>query len=276
MSVSSNMMTMKSPSAVFINDLYNELAESLHLVPVPGSDQQPFYTFHIPDNETVSGHLRILDGGTHPHLLKVVQLSLDFGSVGADAHALHIITKADSLVPHCSVEFVHYDANIDSPRNPAQRAGIDKYGSYINLISRVDASVNQRYLHHVYDALNEGVVAIKSHTDIHNATLPLWQAACFQPWIITAMASETHFPLLRDQARKTFDQELALLSNGIPNELVSDYEIKYVAERDRLNRLAINSPDIDPVWQRIARLTGEDDAARLREIMASQVVEAQF
>jgi hypothetical protein len=119
-------------------------------------------------------------------------------------------------------------------------------------------------------------VAIKSHAEIRNATLPLWQAACFQPWIITAMASAEHYGLLRDQGQATINQALNLLENGIPDSVISAQERSQTAERDRLNRLLFNSPEVDSVWPRIARLIGEADATRLREVLSSQVVETAF
>jgi hypothetical protein len=276
MSSNSALIPMSSLSARFIDDIFNELKQSLNLNEVQGGDKGPLHTFHFPHNQQPAGHLRILDGGNHPHLLKVIQLSLDFGMVGADANALHIITKPNSLVPHCSVEYIHYDAAIDVPRNPAVQAGVDQYGCYINLISRVDAASNQAYLHHVYDPVHEGVVAIKSHAEIHNPVLPLWQAACFQPWIITAMAPAQHFPLLQNQGRTTIDHALSMHANGIPDSIVTENERNYCAERDRLNRLLLNSPEVDAVWPRIARLVGENDAARLREILSGQTVEKSF
>jgi hypothetical protein len=269
-------MSMTSDSARFIEGIFTQLKHDLSLSEVASDAERPFHTFYFPGNSQIAGHLRILDGGDHPHLLKVIQLSLDFGMIGADANALHIITKPDSLVPHCSIEYVHYDPKIDVPPNPAARAGVDHYGSYINLISRVDAAGNQAYLHYVYDAVHDGVVAIKSHAEIRNATLPLWQAACFQPWIITAMASAEHYSLLKDQGQATINQVIKLLADGIPAEIASAQERNQSAERDRLNRSLFNSPEVDSVWPRIARLIGDADAARLREVLSSQHVEKAF
>jgi hypothetical protein len=280
---SAALMPMTSESAQFINVLFNQLKDTLGLNEVfgKGGNTEPLHTFFFPrktdaDDQKLAGHLRILDGGNHPHVLKVIQLSLDFGMIGADANALHIITKPNSMVPHCSIEYVHYDASIDVPPNPAARAGVDHYGSYINLISRVDQAINQAYLHHIYDPLHEGVLAIKNHTEIRNAVLPLWQAACFQPWIITAMASAEHYAVLRDQGQATIDHALTMLAADIPQDIVTDQERAHTVERDRLNRLLFNSPEVDSVWPRIARLVGDVDALRLREVLSSQVVEAVF
>jgi hypothetical protein len=284
MTSSASLMPMTSESAQFIDGLFNQLKATLQLNEVTGAggSAEPLHTFYFPrateaDELKIAGHLRILDGGNHPHILKVLQLSLDFGMIGADANALHIITKPHSMVPHCSIEYVHYDPSIDVPRNPAVSAGVAHYGSYINLISRVDQAINQAYLHHIYDPLHDGVMAIKNHATIRNAVLPLWQAACFQPWIITAMSSSAEdYAVLREQGQATINHALSMLANDIPHELISDQERAHTVERDRLNRLLFNSPEVDSVWPRIARLIGDPDALRLREVLSSQVVEAAF
>ena len=91
------------------------------------------------------------------------------------------------------------------------------------------------------------------------------------------MASSAEaYALLREQGQATIDHALSMLANDIPPNIVTDQERAHTVERDRLNRLLFNSPEVDSVWPRIARLIGDADALRLREVLSSQVVEAVF
>ena len=80
------------------------------------------------------GHMRVIPATGHPEILKVIQMTLKFPPMGADAHALHIITRANSLLPHFSAECIYYDPSVDSPLGKAHD-GPAKFGFYINLVS---------------------------------------------------------------------------------------------------------------------------------------------
>ena len=136
---------MKDPGGQFVSACFGKVCDRFGLTESPANKLTEFSHPAFGD----LGHMRVIDGGDHPEILKVIQMTLKFPPLGADAHALHIITRPNSLLPHFSAECIHYDPTVDSPLSAATD-GPANFGFYINLIGRVDTSSNLDYMEHVY------------------------------------------------------------------------------------------------------------------------------
>lgn len=220
------------------------------------------------------GHMRVISGGKHPQILKVIQMTLKFPPLGADAHALHIVTKPDSVLPHFSAECIYYDPTVDSPLSAASD-GPANFGFYINLISRVDPGSNLDYMEHVYGPLTEAHQSIIDDDEVEMAELSRNQKALFQPWVIVCKANpklEFMQGIYKDYLHRCAD----LIDTGLPSGMVSAEDIARSPSRDAINRHDYLSPRVDHIWPRIDQMIGEENGVRMRQVLTSQEVETSW
>ena len=79
-------------------------------------------------------------------------------------------------------------------------------------------------------------------------------------------ASEDAFKTLFSHAEGYLHYWYDLVENGVGSPVSGDE----LAARDKANRAAIFSPEIDPVWARIGGLIGSDASEQLRALLRGE------
>jgi hypothetical protein len=60
---------------------------------------------------------------------------------------------------------------------------------------------------------------------------------------------------------------LKLMDKGISPEITETFEKGTFAKRDKANREALFSPEVDPVWIQVERLLGSEVCLRMRDLL---------
>lgn len=241
---------------------------------ISGKDNDPIGEFSHPAFGNL-GYIKILDGGAHKEVLKVIRLRLNFAPVGMEANAVHVITRPDSLVPHAILEGIYHDPTVDTPFRPAHD-GPGQFGCFANCVSRVDPGVNLKYMQHVYLPLEDAYKSVAEDEEIRLAPLPRIQLAAMQPWAIPATAPDHKKEVVQKAISTYLQRTLDIIAEGLPAGLVSAEEAARSASRDAVNRVTYLHPEVDHIWGQFDKLLGEDVSKRLFDILTSQEVETSF
>lgn len=186
------------------------------------------------------GRLRVLRGGP---IDKAVTVDLVVPQIGLDSHMIFAFTGSDSAVPHFTLDSVH--------------AG-DYYAMHLDLIPRVDLAVNLEYLDAVFLPLTPPLEQAWEIDGVAAAAIGPRQRAMMSPWMVVCRATDDAFRTLDATVQQYLDHWLTLVHKGVP-EVSAD-----LAARDRANRANLFSPEVDPVWARVSKLLGDEQAERVR------------
>ena len=257
------------------NDYAEQLLDTVvQRLGIQGRDNPPIGEFSHPAFGNL-GYIKIIDGGNHKDVLKIIRLRLNFAPVGMEANAVHVITRPESLVPHGIIEGIFHDPTVDTPFRPAND-GPPLFGCFANCTSRVDPGVNLKYLQHVYLPLEDAYKSVQEDEEIRLAPLPRIQLAAMQPWAIPATAPDHKKDVLMKAMATYLNRTLDIIEEGLPAGIVSAEEAARSASRDAVNRATYLSPEVDHIWAQFDKLLGEAVSTRLREILISQEVETSF
>lgn len=211
----------------------------------------PYLSLTSPMSPAPVGVVRLYTGGP---IRKMVYIGLTVPPIGLDSHMIFAFTEPDSLVPHFTLDSV-----LAGPH----------FAFHLDLIPRVDLGANLAYLNEVFQPLT-------AHFDVGNAIAGLTPAhlaprqyAIMSPWMFTHRATEAAFAQIEATVANYLSHWFVLVQDGVTATAVG----LDPAERDRRNRAAIFSPEVDPVWTQVERLVGPEVGARLREILKNQEME---
>jgi len=221
------------------------------------------------------GWLKVIDGGDHPDVLKIIRLRLNFAPVGMEANAVHVITKPDSVIPHAVIEAIFHDPKVETPFRPAHD-GPPQIGFFMNSVNRVDLGVNLKYMQHIYAAYEESLKAILEDEAIRVAPLPRIQLAAMSPWAAPITCPWEKFDQGKALADLYMNTTLDLIDNGMPEGVVSDEEKARSAYRDKLNRPTYLDREVDHIWGTMEKMIGPEDTEKLMGVLTSQDVETSF
>ncbi|GAB4586548.1 hypothetical protein [Nocardia sp. IFM 10818] len=186
------------------------------------------------------GRLRVLRGGP---IDKAVIVDLVVPPIGLDSHMVFAFTGSDSAVPHFTLDAVH--------------AG-EYHAMHLDLIPRVDLAVHLEYLDAAFLPLTPLLEEAWRIDGVSPAAIGPRQRAMMSPWMVVCRATEPAFRALDGIVDGYLDQWLTLVDKGVP-AVAAD-----TAARDRANRANLFSPEVDPVWARVTRLLGAEQAERVR------------
>jgi hypothetical protein len=218
----------------------------------------PYLTLISPAMPQSVGACRLFKG-TAVH--KMVYIGLGFPPAGLDSHMIFAFTAPDSLVPHFTLDSV-----LAGPH----------FAFHLDLIPRVDMGANLEYMNALFQPLTPYFDEAKKIEGLIPAHLGPRQYALMSPWMLAYRANEAAFAQIDDAVNKYLDHWFSLVDNGVTAPVaagVSSFAGPSPAERDRRNRAAIFSPEVDPVWAQVERLVGAETGAKLREILKNQEIE---
>ncbi|MGZ4683893.1 MAG: hypothetical protein ACXV8G_15650 [Acidimicrobiales bacterium] len=188
---------------------------------------------------------------------KAVVADLEFGDgqQPSCAQLFYAFSRPNSLTPHLAVEWSVHD---------------DEVAMHVDLLPRVDLSVNSDYVDEVYTALNSALDEVRSLPDLVPDPLPPRRAVGFSPWLVAVRGPASLASALANTVDQYIDHWFALFSGGVSVSVdpISTDPSRLV-QRDRFHRVAL-FPDDDPQWARITRRCGLDRAAELRSFFRTQ------
>ncbi len=217
---------------------------------VLASDGGPFMTLvsHLPMAQGAVGKVRLFEGGP---LNKLVTCSIVVPQIQLDSHMLYGFMPADSAVPHFTLDSV--------------KAG-EHFAFHLDLTPRVDLGAHTNYLNQVFWPLTDQFNAAEAIEGIEHAHITPRQRAIMSPWMLVHRATEPAFKTLFSHVEAYLQYWYGLIDKGVDSP-VSAAEL---VSRDKANRAAIFSPEIDPVWKRIEGLIGTPASEQLRAILRGE------
>lgn len=173
---------------------------------------------------------------------KAVYAGITVDAIGLDSHMLFAFTDADSAVPHFTLDSV-------------RAGGILAF--HLDLIPRADLGGELAYMDHCFAPLTEDFDRFQADSGLSRAEISPRQRAIMSPWMHSHRATPDAFERLPEAVSRYRLHWSQLVHDGVP------VEVPALAERDRRNRTMLFSPDVDPVWNQIGRLLG-DQAEQIR------------
>ncbi|MCH1930373.1 hypothetical protein L9G16_09285 [Shewanella sp. A25] len=217
---------------------------------VLASDGGPFMTLvsHMPMAQGTVGKVRIFEGGP---LSKLVTCSIVVPQIFLDSHMLYGFMPSDSAVPHFTLDSV--------------KAG-EQFAFHLDLTPRVDLGAHTNYMNQVFWPLTEQFDAAEAIEGIEHAHISPRQRAIMSPWMLVHRASEDAFKNLFPHVDGYLNYWYGLVERGVDSPIPA----ADLVSRDKDNRAAIFSPEIDPVWGRIEGLIGKAAGEQLRAILRGE------
>lgn len=170
---------------------------------------------------------------------KAVYVGLAVEAIGLDSHMVFAFTDDDSLVPHFTLDSVF---------------GQGSHAFHLDLIPRVELASNLDYIDRVFAPLTEVFEDVQSREGLTAAAIGPRQRAMMSPWMCVNRATDEAFLGMTEVVETYRDHWFSLLEEGLPADLAAPVDL---GARDARNRAALFSREVDPVWNMIERLIGE-------------------
>lgn len=214
----------------------------------------PYKTLVSPMSPAPVGEVRVYAGDK---VAKVVYIGVTVPPIGLDSHMFFAFTPPGSDVPHFTLDSV-----LAGPH----------FAFHLDLIPRADLGANLAYLNHAFQPLTPEFDAARKIEGLTPAHLSPRQYAIMSPWMLAYRANESAFAAINPHVDNYLKLWGDLVENGIPAGAAPDATPAALAERDRRNRAALFSPEVDPVWNQMDRLLGPATSAELRDLLKRQEI----
>ncbi len=243
-------MSMSLPKALH-EKVLKAIVERFDLVEDLAEDGGPFLPLnsHIPMHEGSVGYMRRFTGNP---MFQVVTSSIVVPALQLDSHMVFAFTPSDSAVPHFTVDSVC--------------AG-EHHAFHLDLIPRMDLGSQLTYMNEVFLPLTESWERGSAIEGLSRAHLSPRQLGIMSPWMLANRATESAFVEIGSVVDDYLNHWFGLVENGISTEALNGLSASELIERDRRNKFAIFNADVDPVWQRIAPLVGNEAAEKQIETL---------
>ncbi len=243
-------MSMSLPKALH-EKVLKAIVERFDLVEDLAEDGGPFLPLnsHIPMHEGSVGYMRRFTGNP---MFQVVTSSIVVPALQLDSHMVFAFTPSGSAVPHFTVDSVC--------------AG-EHHAFHLDLIPRMDLGSQLSYMNEVFLPLTESWERGSAIEGLSRAHLSPRQLGIMSPWMLANRATESAFVEIGSVVDDYLNHWFGLVENGISTEALNGLSASELIERDRRNKFAIFNADVDPVWQRIAPLVGNEAAEKQIETL---------
>jgi hypothetical protein len=241
------------PGKLFAGTL-QRLLDKLGLQEQHGEDGGAFLPLisHLPMVQGEVGNVRLFTGDP---LFRVVTCSLAVEPIQLDSHMLFAFTPGDSAVPHFTLDSV--------------KAG-EHFAFHLDLIPRLDLGANLAYMDEVFGPLSEAYETGSAIEGLSKAHLSPRQYAIMSPWMLANRADESAFTTIEDTVRQYQDHWFDLLDKGVSGQGRGGATAEQLASRNLANKRIIFDPGVDPVWERITGMIGEQAVATQRALLIGE------
>ncbi len=244
---------MSLPARLFTTTL-NRLVETLGLEEQTGDDGGAYLPLvsQLPMVQGEVGNVRLFTGGP---LFRVVTCSLAVAPIQLDSHMLFAFTPGTSAIPHFTLDSV--------------KAG-EHFAFHLDLIPRVDLGANLAYMDEVFGPLTEAYEKGSAIEGLSRAHLSPRQHAIMSPWMLANRASEEAFAAIESAVEAYQQHWFGLLDKGVSDAALEGVSSGELQQRNLRNKKIIFDPDVDPVWERITSMIGEEAVAIQRALLIGE------
>ncbi|GGM05852.1 hypothetical protein ACFFX1_26795 [Dactylosporangium sucinum] len=214
----------------------------------------PYRTLRSPMTPDPVGAVRVFEGDGA--VQRLVTVSLVVPMIHLDSHMVFAFTRADSAVPHFTLDSVH---------------GGEYHAYHLDLIPRAELSPHLSYMDAAYHPLTPVYESASEREGLSRAHISPRQHALMSPWMLVHRATEAAFAGLTPIVSSYLEHWLGLL-DGFPPDVVASLAGTDLAARDAAVRRNLFSPDVDPVWTQVSRLLGQDASDEIRALLIGEPV----
>jgi len=228
------------------------IVETLSLKEAHGAEGGPFIELRSVRGGEPVGTVRVFEGAPLDHVttVRIVQ-----PAIGLDSHMIFAFSDPGSALPHFTVDAV-------------EAGGV--YAFHLDLIPRVDIGAELDWLNGVLQPLTPAWESGRKIPGLSEAKLSPRQLSLMSPWMLAKRADAAAFRAISEPVNAYLGHWLALQQSGLPAQAQCALSPAALRDRDARNRAAIFNADVDPVWNQLAPLIGEEMGERLRELLKSQ------
>jgi hypothetical protein len=251
-----NKMTqteLSLPARLYSNTL-QRLIDTLGLEEQTAEDGGAYLPLisQLPMVEGEVGNVRVFTGGP---LFRVVTCSLTVAPIQLDSHMLFAFTPGSSAVPHFTLDSV--------------KAG-EHFAFHLDLIPRLDLGANLKYMDEVFKPLTEAHAAGSVIEGLSRAHLSPRQHAIMSPWMLANRASEEAFSAIEESVQVYQNHWFSVLERGVSDAAMEGTSAAELQRRNLRNKKIIFDPDVDPVWERITAMIGEQAVDTQRALLIGE------
>lgn len=247
------------------------IIEHFNLQEVKGTAGGDFVPLTAPNFGNIPvGGLRVWDGGDGP-IKKMIYIGVTVEAIGMDSHMIFAFTQPDSLVPNFTLDSVF--STLPPGVDPIMPEGGETYAFHLDLIPCVDLGVNLPYMERCFIPMTEVQTKCREHPGIIPALLSPAQNAIMSPWMLAQRSdAKAYEETVFDSAETYLNHWYDLVDNGL-DDIADQIIAGDPAERERKNRALIFSRELDPVWQKIDMMVGEETSDYMISILRNQEIE---
>lgn len=233
----------------------DRVIEGTKVTEVLSDDGGPFRTLTLapqPEGSPITadgplGEYRVWTGDGP--VAKVVYAGISVTSLNMDTHMIYAFSDPESAVPHFTLDSVEAHGTL---------------AFHLDLNPRVDLGAHLDYMDYVYGPLTETFDSGMAIEGLSKANLTPRQRAIMSPWMLVSRATPDAYRQLGVRANAYLDRWFTLGEQGLPESVLDSIVDTNLPARDAANRSMIFSRDVDPVWDQITPLLGQDVSEFMR------------
>jgi hypothetical protein len=189
-------------------------------------------------------------------VVRMVYVGLGVPPMGLDSHMIFAFADGGSPLPHFTLDAVLAGGH---------------YAFHCDLMPRVDLGAHLPYLDAVFTPLSDTYEEVRGVDGLTPAVIGRRQWAVMSPWMLAYRADEKAFKEVEPAIDAYLEHWAGLVERGLPDGAEEGIDASWLPERDRRNRAIVFNPSVDPVWNQIAPLIGDETGERLRGLLRGEV-----
>lgn len=224
------------------------LIDTLRLQERGGPDGIPYLRLTSSSAQPV-GTVRVFQGAG---LDQVVLINLTVPALAIESHMIFAFSAKDSALPHFTLDAV---------------AVGDGFAFHLDLVPRVDLAAHRDMVDLVFQPLTAAYESGRAVAGLTAAQLSPRQRALMSPWMLAFRATAEAFAHIDATVEAYLEHWLQLAQKGLPAAALLDVDVAQLGPRDGQLRASLFDPEIDPVWNQVTRLVGNQTSAALRDFL---------
>jgi hypothetical protein len=228
-------------------DTVDAIVKHLDLDEIHGEDSSEYQLLTspmVPDGSV--GSFRVWN---KPDVVTIAYVGITVEMIHLDSHMMFAWAPATSPVPAMTVDSVQFSES--------------EYAFHLDVTPKLDLGAHLAYMDYCYGALTPIRAAAAQIEGLSPAEITERQHALMSEWMCVNRATADAFGEMHGIVDQYRDHWLTLVDKGIPEEMLDGVTPEQISDREHKNRSFVFNPDVDPVWEKIGQLIGEDEAEQL-------------
>jgi hypothetical protein len=206
------------------------------------------------DQESATGTMRVFDGASDSDLDTIVWTKLEVPARGVTTCMIFAFTRAESALPHFTLDCSDH--------------GDGGHAFHLDLAPRVELATHVAYMDEAFEPLSPLYEAAAGIEGLSATRTTRRQYAMMSPWMLVHLADASAFAAIQPTVEAYAQHWLRLLDTGLSEQTRGSVADSDLAQRNRVFRRNLFSPEIDPVWGRVDAMIGPEAAAVMRATLS--------